>query len=131
MRPVTINDGLASRDRLSPASLVASLARLFKSSMASCGLFRVGRIDLDFSHSLPISLISPGFSSCAGDSDDGTGSCRAADRSGADGWAGVGCAGICGPGAGGAACGQPAPAASTSIESAIARLAACALDCAL
>ena len=31
-----------------------------------CGLFRVGSIDLDFSHSFPISLIRPGFSGCAG-----------------------------------------------------------------
>src|SRR6266566_5692748 len=55
-------DGLARFDRLSPASL----ARALRSSMVSPGLLIFGRIDSDFSNSLPISLIRPGFSSRAG-----------------------------------------------------------------
>ena len=51
MRPATIEDGLARRDRLSASP--ASLARAFKSSMVSCGLFSVGRIDRDFSNNFP------------------------------------------------------------------------------
>src|SRR6201746_35764 len=60
-RPVAIED-LVRRDRLSVASLVMSLARAFKSSMASFGLFSVGSIEDGFSSSLPISLRRPGFS---------------------------------------------------------------------
>src|SRR5256885_15742587 len=55
-------DGLARFDRLSPASL----ARALRSSMVSLGLFIFGRIESDFSNSLPTSLIRPGFSSRAG-----------------------------------------------------------------
>src|SRR6059058_2125987 len=64
-RPLTIVDGF-NRDRLSPASLAASLARALRSSSASPGLFRVGSIDLDFSNNFPSSFIRPGFSSSAG-----------------------------------------------------------------
>src|SRR5712691_9133797 len=104
MRPVTIDDGLARRVRLSPASLVWVL----KSSMVSCGLFRRGRIDRDFSNNFPISLNKPGFSSRAGGEDDGEGSpCGSARGSGAACWAGVWI-----PREGGAAaCGHAAPAA--------------------
>src|ERR1700753_2652311 len=66
MRPVAMEAGLARRDRLSPASLAASLARALRSSMVSLGLFSAGRIDSDFSSALPISLSRPGFSGAAG-----------------------------------------------------------------
>src|SRR3979490_985085 len=62
MRPDTMEDGWARRDRLSEASLAAPLARAFKSSMVSCVPFRVGSL----SNILPISLNRPGFSSRAG-----------------------------------------------------------------
>ena len=67
----SINACRAMFDRLSPASL----ARALKSSMASPGLFRGGRIDLDFSQSFSISLIRPGFSD--GDGGDGSICCGA------------------------------------------------------
>jgi len=54
-RPVTIDDGRAMFDRLSPAPL----ARPLRSSDVSPGLFRGGSNDLDFSHSFPISSIRP------------------------------------------------------------------------
>src|SRR5260370_38752063 len=101
MRPVTIDDGLARRVRLSPASLVCAL----KSSMVSCGLFRGGKIDRDFSNSFPISLNKPGVSWRAGGEDDSEGSsCGSAGGSGAAWWAGVwmsreGGASACGPAA--------------------------------
>src|SRR5207245_10242220 len=100
MRPATMEDGLARRDRVSPASF----ARAFRSSMVSPGLFRVGRIDKDFSKNFPISLNTPGYSSRAGGGgDDGEGSlCR-----GAVCWAGSWTPSE----GGGAACGQAAPAA--------------------
>src|SRR5580698_8692572 len=79
MRPVAIEDGLARRDRLSPASL----ARALRSSMVSLGLLMGGRIDKDFSNNFPISLSRPGFSS-GGGAGGGAGSlCWGADRSGA------------------------------------------------
>src|SRR3979411_1616190 len=40
MRPDTMEDGLARRDRLSEASFAAPFARAFKSSMVSCVPFR-------------------------------------------------------------------------------------------
>src|SRR5258708_14604031 len=86
MRPVTIDDGLARRVRLSPASLVCA----FKSSMFSCGLFRGGKIDRVFSNNFPISLNKPGFSWRAGGEDDAEGSpSRIADGSSAACPAGV------------------------------------------
>ena len=105
---VTISDGLAMFDRLWPASL----ARALRSSMVSPGLFSVGSIDLDFSNSFPISLISPGFSSRAGGVDGGGSICCGA------GGSGTGCpVGDCTPSEGcGAACGQPAPGATISID---------------
>src|ERR1700736_109215 len=69
MRPVTMEDGLARRDSVSPASF----ARAFKSSMVSPGLFSVGRIDREFWNIFPNSLNRPGFSSRAGEADDGAG----------------------------------------------------------
>src|SRR5882757_5968375 len=110
MRPVTIDDGLARRVRLSPASLVASLARAFQSSIVSEGLFRSGRIDRDLSNNFPISLNRPGFSSRAG--------------------TGGGAGSLCWAGAwtpreeGGAACGQARPAAATNTHDAAAAVAA-------
>jgi hypothetical protein len=126
MRPVTM-EGLARRDRVSPASY----ARAFKSSMASLGLFSVGRIDSDFSNIFPISLISPGFSSRAGGGDDGAGSPGvAAARSGVVCWAGVGT-----PREDDGdeedvetACGQQAPVALINIDSAMPAVASCVLD---
>ena len=56
-RPVTMVDGFAMLDRLWPASLVRAL----RSSIVSLGLFSGGSSDLDFSNSLPISLIRPGI----------------------------------------------------------------------
>ena len=68
-------------DRFWPASLVRAL----KSSMVSLGLFSGGSSDLDFSNSLPISLIRPGFSSRGG----GEGSiCCGSGRVGSGCWAG-------------------------------------------
>src|SRR5258707_8594081 len=64
-RPLTIVDGFAKLDRLSPASL----ARALRASKVSLGLFRGGSIDFDFSNSFPISLNRPGFSSRAGGAD--------------------------------------------------------------
>lgn len=81
--------------------------------MASPGLLMAGSSDLDFSNSLPISLISPGFSSGAGGWGCGSICCGA-------GCAGSGCrAGDCTPSDGcDAPCGQPAPAPSASNDSA-------------
>ena len=62
-RPDTIEPGLASRDSASPASL----ARALRSSMVSPGVFSGGKIDSDFSNSLPISLMRPGLSDGEGD----------------------------------------------------------------
>src|ERR1700730_1469525 len=122
MRPVTIDDGLARRVRLSPASLVC----VFKSSKVSCGLFRRGRIDRDFSNSFPISLNRPGFSSRAGGEDDGEGSPRgSAGGSGAACWAGVW---MPSEGGGAAACGHAAPAAISDINRAADAAAAHVLD---
>jgi hypothetical protein len=128
-------EGLARRDRVSPASF----ARAFKSSMVSLGLFSVGRIDSDFSNIFPISLIRPGFSSRAGDGDDGAGSPgAAAARSGVVCWAGVwtpreddGEDGNEEDGDeedGETACGQPAPVATINIDSAMPAVASCVLD---
>src|SRR5258706_3916341 len=124
MRPVIIDDGLARRVRLSPASL----ACVFRSSMVSRGLFRGGKIDSDFSNNFPISLNRPGFSSRAGGEDDSDGSpCGSAGRSGA----------ACSTGAwtpkdgedgGGAACGHPAPAVIINIDNAMPAVARCVLD---
>src|SRR5260370_27994713 len=89
-------DGLARFDRLSPASLAASLARAFRSSMVSLGLFIFGRIDSDFSNSLPTSLIRPGFSSRTGagggaPSLGGDAACGGGSRTPSAGAAGVPC----------------------------------------
>ena len=68
--------------------------------MVSPGLFRLGSIDLDFSSSLPISLIRPGFSGCGG----GGSICCGGGPCGTGCWAGD-----CTPSEGcGAPCGQPA-----------------------
>jgi hypothetical protein len=63
-----MEDGLARRDNVSPASFAPAL----KSSMVSPGLFRVGRIDKEFWNIFPSSLNRPGFSSRAG-ADDAAG----------------------------------------------------------
>src|ERR1700704_3859112 len=69
MRPDTMEEGLAKRVRLSEASFAASFARVFRSSMVSLVLFRVGKTDSDFSKNLPTSLSSPGLSSRTGGGD--------------------------------------------------------------
>src|SRR6202011_263355 len=74
-RPATIEDGLARRDRPSPASL----ARALKSSALSPRLFRVGNIVSDFSNSFPIPSSSPGLSSAGCGEGDGVG-CAAGSR---------------------------------------------------
>src|SRR5712671_3887596 len=122
MRPVTIDDGLARRVRLSPASLVCAL----KSSMVSCGLFRGGKIDRDFSNNFPISLNKPGVSWRAGGEDDGEDSPGgSAGGSGAACWAGVW---MPREGGGGAACGHATPAAISDINRAADAAAAHVLD---
>src|SRR3954447_16933352 len=57
-----MDDGFARRDNASPASLAVSLARAFRSSIASPGLFNGGNTDNDFSNSLPMSRIRPELS---------------------------------------------------------------------
>src|SRR5947207_1709875 len=116
MRPATIEDGLARRDRVSPASF----ARAFRSSMVSPGLFRVGRIDKDFSKNFPISLNTPGFSSRAGGGGDGEGSLSRD----AVGWAGSWTPSE----GGGAACGHAAPAAIVHVSNTAPAVATCILD---
>src|ERR1700738_1929836 len=63
IRPATIEEGVVRRDSVSVASLAASLAREFRSSIVCCELFRLGSL----SNIFPISLSRPGFSSRAGD----------------------------------------------------------------
>src|SRR5437588_12810391 len=100
-------DGLARFDKLSPASL----ARALRSSMVSLGLFIFGRIESDFSNSLPTSLIRPGFSSRAGGgtpSFGGGAACGGGSRTPSAGGADVPCV----------PCDQQALAAITIIDNA-------------
>src|SRR5580698_10050876 len=116
MRPSATEDGVARRDRLSPAFLAASLARVLRSSRVSPVLFSVGRIDRDFSSTLPISLNRPGFSAA-------TGGAGAPVDGGAPG-CGAACSGDgSGAGCGAAVCGQPAVAAVIHTNAATAILA--------
>src|SRR3954451_1582248 len=86
--------------------MVDGLARRDKSFMVSLGLLIGGRIEGSLSKSLPISLISPGFSS------------RAGDDEGAVEGAGAPCGPCsCKPSAGGADCGHPVPPAASRSES--------------
>src|SRR5580693_7361663 len=98
MRPSATEDGVAIHDRLSPAFFAASLARALRSSSVSPVLFSVGRIDIDFPSTLPISLNRPGFSGAAG----------APAGGGPAGWVVVGLGDGAGTGCGAAVCGQPA-----------------------
>src|SRR5207302_7127428 len=109
-------DGLARFDRLSPASL----ARALRSSMVSLGLFIFGRIESDFSNSLPISLIRPGFSSRAGGAPSlgGGAACGGGSRTPSAGGADVPCV----------PCDQPALAAITIIDNAAPAVATGVLD---
>src|SRR3984957_17843209 len=116
MRPSATEDGVARRDRPSPAFLAASLARALRSSSVSPVLFSVGRIDRDFSSTLPISLNRPGFSAA-------TGGAGAPVGGGAPG-----CGAVCsgdgsGAGGGAAVCGQPEVAAVIHTNAATAILA--------
>src|SRR4051794_33070420 len=89
-----------------PDTMVDGFARRDKSFMVSLGLLIGGRIDGSLSNSLPTSLISPGFSSCAG-----------GDEGAVEG-AGAACGPCsCKPSAGGADCGHPAPPATSRRES--------------
>src|SRR5438034_10886780 len=102
VRPDTMEDGLASRDSASPASL----ARLFRSSTVSPGLFSGGRI---LPNSLPISLIRPGFSGGAEGESGAASGCGDGGRP---------CSWIPSAGVeGGAACGQTPPHTIISIDS--------------
>lgn len=118
MRPVTMLDGLARRDKVS----AASLARALKSSMVSDGLFSVGKIDRDFSNIFPISLKRPGLSSRGGGAVDGAGSAGCgAGRSGTacriGGWTPGEDGNEDGGGEdGGAVCGHATPAANITID---------------
>src|ERR1700723_1092739 len=116
MRPSATEDGVARRDRLSPAFLAASLARVLRSSRVSPVLFSVGRIDRDFSSALPISLNKPGFSAAAGGAGAPVGG-------GAPDWVVVGSGDGGGAGCGAAVCGQPEVAAIIHTDAATAILA--------
>ena len=114
VRPVAIDAGLASRESVSAASLVASLARAFKSSMVSPGLLRDGKIDRDFSNIFPSSLNRPGFSSGLGETGGGAGSLGGATaRSGVVCWEGG-----FGEDGGELACGHAMPPAIVNIDNA-------------
>jgi len=116
--PLTPGD-LVRRDRLSAASLVISLARVFKSSMVSLGLFSVGSIEDGFSSNFPISLRRPGFSlGCAG-SGDGAGSLVCGAGEGSAWTDGAGC---------GAACGHAESDAAAIVSNPTIAMASCARD---
>src|SRR6202048_4785433 len=118
IRPATIEEGVVRRDSVSVASLAASLAREFRSSIVCCELFRLGSL----SNIFPISLSRPGFSSRAG---DGAGSA-------CGGPAGcVFCSWTPSAGGGAAPCGHAAPAAIISVNSAADGIATCFVDCAM